>query len=114
MRTDDSTPRDERTLKTPNIRAHESHQRLHRPRWKPIAVVLVLLTLFTLEALFLRFGPSLPITAYGVVLALLGLLVIVAVIAELVSWMLFAESLTRFMGRRSANEKRPSNAGQPH
>ncbi len=52
-----------------------------------------------LEVLFLRFVPSMSLSPYAVVLVCLGLWMLVVFVSEWLSWLLFAQSLTR-LGRR--------------
>jgi hypothetical protein len=54
----------------------------------------------------LRFGPSIPVSAYAVVIVILGLLVLVALVSELLSWLLFAKSLAHLLGRDKGDRKR--------
>ncbi len=72
--------------------AGDLHRRRRLP-WKPVAVALGFAIVLALEVLFLRFGPSMSVSAYAVVLVFLGLLVLVVLISELLSWLLFAQSL---------------------
>src|SRR5262249_19848606 len=60
-----------------------------------------------LEILFLRFGPSLYISAYTIVLVFLGLLVLAVFAGEVLSWVLFAQSLTRRFRRDGHQETGP-------
>ena len=76
------------------------------PSWKLVVVVLSLATLFALEALFSRFGPSISTSAYAVVIVVLGVLVLVALVSELVSWLLFAKSLVHLVGRDKGDRNR--------
>jgi hypothetical protein len=76
------------------------------PSWKLVVVVLGFATLFALEVLFLRFGPSIPVSAYAIVIVILGLLVLVALVSELLSWLLFAKSLAHLLGRDKGDRKR--------
>ena len=72
--------------------------------WKLVAVVLGVAAVVALEILFLRFGPSLYISAYAVALVFLGLLVLAVFAGEVLSWLLFAQSLTSLF-RRDGHRK---------
>ena len=69
-----------------------------------VAVVLGLAAVLVLEVLYLRLAPSMSISAYSVVLAVLGLLALALFASELLSWLLFAQSLTS-LGHRDRHGK---------
>jgi hypothetical protein len=64
-------------------------------------------TVFGLEYLFLLFAPSVTLSAKLAVYIFLGVLVVVVLLSDLISWALFADSLARFFkgDRRSKGEE---------
>ena len=86
--------------------AADSRSRRWLP-WKLVVVVLSLATLFALEALFLRFGPTISVSGDAVVVfVVLGLLVCVALVSELVWWLLFARSLAHLLIGRDTEDRK--------
>src|SRR5262245_30382196 len=101
MRTNESSVTERRpesgspATRHPATRTDAEIGREARSLWKQVAMVLGVAAIVALEILFLRFGPSLYISAYTIVLVFLGLLVLAVFAGEVLSWVLFAQSLTR-------------------
>ena len=71
---------------------------------KLVAVALGIAAVFGLEYLFLLFAPSVTMSAKLAVYIFLGVLVVIVLLSDLVSWALFACSLARlFRGDRRSN-----------